>query len=65
MTRPIRFITAKEAASYLRITPKTIYEMCKRDQIPHVRVGYAIRIPLDPFHRWLRDNTSGIASDED
>ena len=63
MTAP-RFITAQEAATHLRITPKTIYELCKRDEIPHVRVGRSVRIPLEPFNRWIRDNTSGLASSD-
>jgi len=64
VTKPVRFITAHEAASHLRVTTKHIYELCRRDEIPHVRVGRSVRIPLDPFNRWIRDNTSGIASDE-
>lgn len=66
MTRPtVRFITAKEAATYLRVTPKTIYELCKRDEMPHVRVGNSIRIPLEPFNRWVREHTSGLLTVED
>lgn len=65
MTRPVRFITVKEAATYLRVTTKHVYDLCKRDVIPHVRVGNCIRIPLDPFNRWIRENTSGLPANED
>lgn len=65
MTRPVRYITAQEAATHLRVTSKTIYELCKRDEIPHTRVGRSVRIPLEPFNRWIRENTSGIAANED
>jgi len=61
---PPKFITAKEAATHLRVTTKHIYELCHRDEIPHVRVGRNVRIPVEPFNRWIRANTSGLPSED-
>lgn len=39
------FLTVAEAAAYLRVSETAIYRAVRRDEIPAIRVGSAIRIP--------------------
>jgi excisionase family DNA binding protein len=38
-------LSVREAAKALSISPATVYSLCKRGEIPHLRVSNAIRIP--------------------
>jgi len=40
------FVSPKEAAARLRVHAETIYRLCARGVLPHVRVGSALRIDL-------------------
>ena len=46
-------LTVDEVAALLRVDRKTVYEAVHRRQIPHVRVGRAIRIQRAAFEAWL------------
>lgn len=48
-------LTVDEAACYLRLDRKTLYEAIDRGDIPGVRrVGRCIRIHRDTFLAWVR-----------
>jgi excisionase family DNA binding protein len=41
-------LTIKEVAAYLRVSSATVYELCARGKLRHVRVLNAIRVaPFD------------------
>jgi predicted DNA-binding transcriptional regulator AlpA len=49
-----RFISAKELSDYLPLTPKAIYNMISRDQIPHKHLGLKkVIFPVDEINDWL------------
>ncbi len=39
-----RLLTVKEVAEELRVAPYTVYKLCERGELPHVRVSNAIRV---------------------
>ena len=39
-----RFLTASDVADRLRVCRATVYALCERGELPHVRVCGAIRI---------------------
>jgi len=43
------FVSPKEAAARLCMHPETIYRLCARGVLPHVRVGSALRIDLAAY----------------
>lgn len=45
LTKPL--CTARHAAHFLGVSPKTVYALTSRGALPHVRIGSAIRI------RWV------------
>jgi excisionase family DNA binding protein len=46
-----RLLTVRDAAKALSVSSATVYALCKRGEIPHVRVSNAIRIPALVFER--------------
>ena len=55
------FITVPEAAERLRIGTNLAYELVARGEIPHIRIGRPIRIPVRVFERWIDERTTGGA----
>jgi excisionase family DNA binding protein len=45
------FLTVEEAAAVLRLKRSTAYELVRRGEIPHFRLGYFIRVPRDALLR--------------
>lgn len=50
---PDRVLTVEEAAQFLRVNPKTIYDAIRRREIPHQRVGRQIRFCQSALIAWL------------
>lgn len=54
------YMTAKEAAAYLRVSPKWLYLQTAKKTIPFLHVGpRAIRFKRDDLDRWMSKNVSG------
>jgi excisionase family DNA binding protein len=47
-------LTVREAAELLRVRPVTVYRLCARGVLPHVRVSNAIRIRAEDLEQLLR-----------
>jgi excisionase family DNA binding protein len=41
-----RLLTVREVAKILRVSRGTVYTLCRRRKLPHVRAGNSIRIPM-------------------
>ena len=46
-------LRAEEVAKILKIGRSTVYQMCKRHELPYVAITHSIRIPADALRRWL------------
>ncbi len=42
----VRWASVRELAAMLRVSTSTVYQAVAAEEIPHVRVGNAIRIPV-------------------
>ena len=48
-----RLLTVREVAERLAVSTATVYSLCERGELPHVRISNAIRIaPADLAGRW-------------
>ncbi|MBI4282338.1 MAG: response regulator [Chloroflexi bacterium] len=47
-------LTIKEAASYLRMNPLTVYRLASKGKMPAVKVGRHWRVHQDALESWLR-----------
>ncbi len=53
-------MTPEEAASYLRVTKKTIYRLARLGKIPATKVGQQWRFHKDKIDEWLRRNSNAV-----
>jgi len=53
-----RVVTLEEAASILRISRGSAYEAAKRKEIPTIRIGRRLLVPLAALERMLAGNTA-------
>jgi len=53
MTTKLNMLTVKEAADFLRVNPKTIYNLIAAGKLASVRVGRVIRIPQTALDKFL------------
>jgi excisionase family DNA binding protein len=56
---PRRTVTVAEAASILGIGRNSAYEAAKRGEIPTIKIGRLVLIPLDGLDRLLLGDRSG------
>ena len=54
-------LRANEAAKMLALGRSKVYEMLKRNEMPVVRVGAAVRVPCEALVEWVRAMTRRAA----
>lgn len=55
----------EQAADYLGIRPKTLYEWVRRGRVPHRKLGFNVRFDPGELRRWTREQARGGDADED
>jgi excisionase family DNA binding protein len=58
LSRSERLMTARELASILAISPKTIYSYAERNMIPHFKIEANVRFRGRDIAEWLRNHAS-------
>ena len=53
-----RLLRAVEVAEMLGLGRSKVYDMMKRGQLPVVRIGKAIRVPVQALEEWVRTRTA-------
>jgi excisionase family DNA binding protein len=53
-----RLMTARELASILAISPKTIYSYAERNMIPHFKIEASVRFRGRDVAEWLHKHSS-------
>ena len=48
-----QLLRAEEAAEFLNIGRAKVYEMMASGELPSIRIGRAIRVPLTQLREWL------------
>lgn len=51
---PLLAMRSREAAKALGISERLLWEWTDKGVIPHIRIGKAIRYPVDSLRDWLR-----------
>jgi len=49
-----QLLTAEQVAEFLRLSTWQIYELARRGEIPHVRIGRVVRFRSDTLDEWTR-----------
>ena len=56
-------LTVDEAAEFLRLNRKTVYEAIRRKEIPHRKIGRSIRLSRQVLVDWLGDKRLNTESE--
>lgn len=56
--RPARYYTPKEVADILRVPVSWVYERTRFGEIPMRKFGRLVRVPIDEFHEWEKEQTA-------
>ena len=48
-------LTVPEAAELLRVHSNHVYELIRRGELPHVRLGRVIRLPRHRLEQWIEE----------
>ena len=51
-----------EAAHLLAISRSKLYSLCASKELPTIRVGKSIRVPLAALERWVEEQTAASTS---
>lgn len=57
-------IRPAEAATALGISKSKMYELLSSRTIPSVRIGKAIRVPVDSLKKWVQSQVEGSRDDD-
>lgn len=52
-------VDSRAAAAELAISSRKLWQLTASGEVPHVRIGRAVRYSLDDLREWVRDNTEG------
>ena len=52
---PQLLLTSLEAAKVLSISPRKLWELTNRREIPAIRIGRAVRYKLCDLEKWVAD----------
>ena len=58
---PEELLRAREAARILKISPKTVYELALKGEIPCVRFGRSVRFRPSALAQWIEECSRGVA----
>jgi excisionase family DNA binding protein len=51
------FYTERELAEKLQVTVRTIYNMRRDGQIPHMKLRGTVRYPVDQIKQWIAESS--------
>jgi len=54
-----------QASELLSLAQQTIYQMVCRDEIPHVKIGRALRFSTEDLEHWLENHKRVPKSEKD
>lgn len=50
-------LRSREAAQALGISERTLWSLCQRNEIPHVKTGRVVLFPIASLKQWLEEKT--------
>lgn len=53
----------EEAAEYLGIRPKTLYEWVRSGRVPYRKIGFNVRFDPEELERWTESQARGVRSE--
>ena len=51
--REMKLLTVKETSAVLRVSPARLYDLCRQQLVPCVRIGRAVRVEEGALRDWI------------
>ena len=58
-------LTIAETARMLGLSRATVYSLTRSGDLPSIKIGRAVRVPINALNEWLAARTEGSAIDKD
>ena len=52
-----KLLSVKDAATYLNISPHTLYTMVSQRRIPYAKVGRLVKFDQEVLNTWIKQQT--------
>ena len=49
----VAYYTARELADHLRVSTMTVHRAIRAGELPALRLGVAVRVPVADAHQWI------------
>lgn len=53
------WLTVKQLAAYLQLSPAKVYDLARKGELPSARVGTQWRFDRDEIDQWMRAQAAG------
>ncbi len=54
-------LTVEEAARHLNIGRTLAWQLVRQGEMPSIRLGRCVRVPLNALMAWIAERTEGVA----
>ncbi|WAM30049.1 helix-turn-helix domain-containing protein [Myxococcus sp. NMCA1] len=55
-----RLLTVREVAEPLKVCRVTVYRLCERGTLPHIRISNAVRVKAEALEQFLREHPKEV-----
>jgi excisionase family DNA binding protein len=55
-----KLLKIEETAKMLGVGRSTAYEMIRREELPVVKMGRSVRVPVTALKRWMEERTENV-----
>jgi excisionase family DNA binding protein len=55
-------LKVEEAAELMSVGRSKAYELIRTGELPHLRIGRSVRVPVGPLEKWINERAADAAN---